>query len=74
MTPADLRAWQAHMGYTQHQAAEALGVSLATYKRYLVAGAGLTVALACSALAAGLKSWVAPKGRASTLKGETDER
>lgn len=55
MTPDDLRAWQARMGYTQQQAAAELGVSWATYKRYLTAGAGLTAGLACAALEAGLK-------------------
>ena len=49
-----LRAWQARMGYTQQQAAHALGVSWATYKRYLTTGAGRTVALACAALEARL--------------------
>ena len=54
MTTQSLRSWQTRMGYTQQQAAEALGVSLATYKRYLIAGAGRTVALACAAVEAGL--------------------
>ncbi len=52
MTPADLRAWQAHMGYTQQAAAQALGVSLATYKRWLVAGPTRLVELACATLLA----------------------
>ena len=54
MTPSDLRAWQTQMGYTQQNAAQALGVSLATYKRWLVAGPTRLADLACSALAAGL--------------------
>lgn len=57
MTADALRAWQARLGYTQQQAADALGVSLATYKRYLTAGTGLTISLACSALANGLAPW-----------------
>lgn len=54
MTPDDLRAWQARMGHTYDSAALALGVSRATYARWL---AGKTVprivALACDALTAG---------------------
>jgi DNA-binding XRE family transcriptional regulator len=60
MTPAELRAWQANLGHTYDTAAAALGVSRATYARWL-AGPGdvphLT-ALACAALAAGLGPWV----------------
>ncbi len=63
MTTDDLRAWQAHMGYTYDTAAKALGVSRSTYAEW-VAGKSRTtgkpikisrlVALACAALAAGL--------------------
>ena len=55
-TPADLREWQAQMGYkTQQDAAAALGVSWATYKRWLTAPElPRLTALACAALAAGL--------------------
>ncbi len=59
MTPAELRAWQAQLGYTYDTAATALGVSRATYARWL-AGPGdvpRTTALACAALAAGLGPW-----------------
>lgn len=66
MTPADLRAWQLHMGYNFAQAAEELGVSRSAYADML-AGVSRTTgkpkdidrrtALACSALAAGLKPW-----------------
>lgn len=52
--PDDLRAWQRAMGYTQQHAAAALGVSWSTYKRWLVGEPPLLVALACSAIAAGL--------------------
>lgn len=31
MTPSDLRAWQAAMGYTQSEAAQALGISRSCY-------------------------------------------
>ena len=66
MTPADLRAWQAHMGYTYNTSAQALGVSRSTYAEW-VAGKSRTtgkpikisrlVALACAALAAGLEPY-----------------
>lgn len=60
MTPAELRAWQANLGHTYDTAAAALGVSRATYARWL-AGPGdvpRLTALACAALAAGLGPWV----------------
>lgn len=57
MTPADIRAWQAHMGYTYDSAAAALGVNRATYARWLKSGASPTVALACAAIAANLKPY-----------------
>ena len=70
MTPDDLRAWQARMGYTYDTAAAALGVSRGTYADW-VAGRSRTtgkpikisrlVALACAALAAGMCEWQ-PKG------------
>lgn len=64
MTPADLRSWQAAMGYTYDTAAAALGISRSTYAD-LVSGTSRTTgkpieqldrrtALACAALAAGL--------------------
>jgi len=66
MTPADLRAWQAQMGYTYDTAAAALGVSRGTYADW-VAGRSRTtgkpikisrlVALACAAIAAGIAPW-----------------
>lgn len=69
MTPADLVAWELHMGYTQRQAAEALGVSLPTYQQFR-RGARFRddtpieidrrTALACAALAAGISEWTAP--------------
>lgn len=61
MMPAQsLQAWQDALGYTQQRAADALGVSLATYKRYLVGELPQLVALACAALQAGLQ----PVGKA----------
>jgi len=72
MTSDDLRAWQAAMGYTYDTAAQALGVSRATYADW-VAGRSRTtgkpvapspaVGLACAALAAGLQEWAAPARR-----------
>lgn len=66
MTPADLLAWREHMGYTHRTAAEALGVTLATYQSWergkaFSTGKPTTIdqrtALACAALAAGLAPW-----------------
>lgn len=56
MTSSDLRSWQVQMGYqTQQHAAAALGVSWATYKRWLTSPeVPRLTALACAALAAGL--------------------
>ena len=66
MTPADLAAWRQHMGYTQAQAAAALGVQPVTYQEW-ERGARFRdgrpveidrrTALACAALAAGLPCW-----------------
>ena len=52
MTPADMRAWRASMGYTQQQAAQALGVSLRTIKAWEsgFAAPPAFLALACAAL------------------------
>lgn len=33
MTPADLRAWRVRLGYSQAQAARALGMELRGYRR-----------------------------------------
>lgn len=55
MTSADLRAWQAQMGHTYDSAAKALGVSRATYARYLQSNEiPKYIGLACSALSANL--------------------
>lgn len=65
MTPADLLAWRKHMGYTQHTAAQALGVTLVTYQalergRRYDSGKEVVIdrrtALACAAIAEGLGS------------------
>lgn len=69
MTPDDLRAWQAQMGYTYDTAAQALGVSRSTYADWLAGtsrttGKPITIdrrtALACSAIVAGLSVWSSP--------------
>ena len=66
MTPADLRTWQAHMGYTYDTAAQALGVSRSSYADWIAGRSRTTgkpikisrmVALACAALAAGITPW-----------------
>lgn len=62
MTPEDLRAWQAHMGYTYETAAQALGVSRSGYAK-LVLGQSVIdrrTALACAAVAAGIGPWITP--------------
>lgn len=57
MTPDDLRAWQASMGYTYETAAQALGVSRSAYAAWVggVTAIDRRTALACAALTAGLK-------------------
>lgn len=66
MTPADLLAWRNGLYPTQRSAAEALGVTLATYQRMergadWASGKPIEIdrrtALACAALAAGLPEW-----------------
>lgn len=63
MTADDLRAWQAHMGLSQRAAADALGVTHAAYSAWVLGKTpiDLRTALACAALAAGLKPWGADK-------------
>ena len=66
MTPAEFRAWQAHMGLTVRAAAELLDVSPSTVQAYRTGTSRATgravavphvVALACAALAARLGPW-----------------
>ena len=56
MTPADLRAWQARMGFTYETAAAALGISRSGFAKLLAGDHPIDkrTALACAALAAGL--------------------
>ena len=61
MTNADLKAWQAQMGCTYETAAAALGVSRATYARYIKDGPPKIVGLACAAIAAGLSEYSSEK-------------
>ena len=63
MTPADLQAWQLHMGLAQRAAADALGVTHATYSAMVLGKTRIDMrtALACAALAAGLKPWGADR-------------
>lgn len=66
MTANELRAWQAHMGFTYDSAAVALGISRSAYAN-LVSGINRSTgqpqavdrrtALACAALARGLEPW-----------------
>lgn len=66
MTPSDLAAWRAKMGYSQRAAAEALGMAPRSYQQLergtswttgLPVSIDLRTALACAALAAGIKAW-----------------
>lgn len=65
MTPADLRAWQSHMGLTQRAAADALGVTQAAYSRWVTGATNIDVrtGLACAALAKNLKCWQPTRSR-----------
>lgn len=61
MTPADLRAWQAHMGLSLTTASAALGMHRSSYARLLAGDPPIDrrTALACAALAHGLDEWQA---------------
>lgn len=61
MTPADLRSWQAAMGFTYETAAKALGMSRSGYAKLVggVAKIDQRTALACSAIANELAPWSA---------------
>lgn len=63
MTPADLRAWQAHMGLSQREAAKRLGVTHAAYSAWVLGKVEIKpyIPWACAAMAAGLKPWGADK-------------
>ena len=58
MTPSDLRAWQAQMGYTYEKAAEALGISRSGFAKLLAGEHAIDkrTALAC-AIAAGIEPY-----------------
>lgn len=66
MTPGDLQGWQQAMGISGLEAARRLGVSSATYRDWIAGRSRTTgkpikisklVALACAAIAVGLKEW-----------------
>ena len=59
MTTEDMRAWQAHMGYTYEAAAQALGISRSGFAKLLAGDHPIDrrTALACAALAGGLDAW-----------------
>lgn len=57
------------MGLTQSQAALQLGLSLATYKRYLSGGAPVAVDWACGAQMAGVQPWSIQHADAQPAKG-----
>lgn len=68
MTGDDLKAWQQSRGLTQRQAAQALDISLATYKRYLTGTPPHVIDLACAAISANLPPY---SQSASTPKTQT---
>lgn len=66
MTPDDFKAWRKAMGFTQTEAADALGISRGSVELYELGkrrddgrqvSIPKTVALACSAVTGGLKPW-----------------
>lgn len=66
MQASDFKAWRKSMGYTQKEAAAALGLGTSTVEQYdrgirkddgQPVTIPLSVALACAALAAGLSPW-----------------
>lgn len=60
MTPDDLRAWLAAMGYSNYRASKELGCTATTVANWLDGTSKIDhrTALACAALAAGLAPWV----------------
>ncbi len=60
MTPDDLRAWLAAMGYSNYRASKELGVTATTVSNWLDGTSKIDrrTALACAALTAGLAPWV----------------
>lgn len=73
MSPVDLRAWQAHMGYTYETAAEALGISRSGFAKLLAGDHPIDkrTALACAALAAGLDAWPSSRARPAVMASST---
>lgn len=66
MTHDNIKAWRTSMGYSQHAAAEALGVTPTTYQAMergtsFATGKPVVIdrrtALACAAISAGLAPW-----------------
>lgn len=63
MTPASLKAWRKHLGLSQKAAAEAVGVSHRQYCYYESGAFSVphTVALACAAIALGIRRYEGPQ-------------
>ena len=61
MTSDDMKRWQQMMGFTYETAAATLGISRATYARYIKDGPPKLVGLACAAIAAGLSEYSSEK-------------
>lgn len=69
MTPAEFTAWLDHMGWSQREAARRLGCGRNTISAWLDGQAPTPIppyiALACAALAFGLRPWGVGAGAAS---------
>lgn len=57
LTGTEFRNWRALMGYSQQDAARAMGVTVRTVKRWDVNGVGKSIALCCAALYHRLEPW-----------------
>lgn len=70
MTSADLRAWQAHMGYTYDTASKALGVARSTYATWISGERDIDkrTELACAAIAANLQPFHGGKSNQVTKR------
>lgn len=57
MTAEDFNLWLTHTGLSGLEAAKRLGISKNTVVKYRRTGTPLHIALACAALASGIKPW-----------------
>ena len=63
MSPEQFKAWRKHMGFSQQEAAEALGASRRALQNYEKSEEAMprTIELACAALALGIRSYEGPQ-------------